>query len=103
MDDKVVLKNVTDDSVPPTTKFVNPNFTLTGELRAAVDPRRLDTLWINTGSLCNLTCENCYIESSPTNDRLAYITLQEVEGLLDEIEQEQMGTTEIGFTGGEPF
>ena len=85
------------------TKFADPNFTLDGYARAAVDPRVLETLWINTGSLCNLTCENCYIESSPTNDRLAYISLTEVCQLLEEIESEQMGTQEIGFTGGEPF
>lgn len=103
MDDKVVLKNLTEDQAAVRSKFSNPDFTVTGELRAAVDPRRLETLWINTGSLCNLTCENCYIESSPSNDRLSYISEQEVIGLLDEIEQEQMGTSEIGFTGGEPF
>ena len=39
----------------------------------------------NTGTLCNLTCRNCYIESSPKNDRLAYITLDEVLVYLDEI------------------
>jgi hypothetical protein len=32
-------------------------------------------LWFNTGTLCNLTCENRYIESSPRNDRLAYVAL----------------------------
>ena len=85
------------------TKFTDPEFTLDGDTRAAVDPRALETLWINTGSLCNLTCENCYIESSPTNDRLAYISLREVCQLLDEIKSEKMGTREIGFTGGEPF
>jgi hypothetical protein len=25
-------------------------------------------------TLCNLACENCYIESSPENDRLVYLT-----------------------------
>lgn len=84
-------------------KFVNPDFTLSGEKRASVDPRNLEILWINTGSLCNLTCENCYIESSPTNDRLAYISLDEVRTLLDEIKAERFDTQEIAFTGGEPF
>jgi hypothetical protein len=36
--------------------------------------KALETLWINTGTLCNLTCRNCYIESSPRNDRLVYLT-----------------------------
>ena len=88
---------------PVTSKFSDPDFTVTGEKRASVDPRKLDTLWINTGSLCNLSCENCYIESTPTNDRLAFILLDDVKTLLDEIEAENFQTSEIAFTGGEPF
>ena len=87
----------------PSSKFSHPDITAKGEARAWVEPVKLETLWINTGSLCNLTCENCYIESSPTNDRLEYITLAEVKTLLDEIETGHFGTSEIGFTGGEPF
>jgi uncharacterized Fe-S cluster-containing radical SAM superfamily protein len=68
-----------------------------------VAPRRLQTLWFNTGTLCNLTCRNCYIESSPRNDRLAYLTLAEVERFLDEAADEALGTELVGFTGGEPF
>ncbi|HEX9931352.1 MAG TPA: radical SAM protein [Allosphingosinicella sp.] len=62
---------------------------------------RLETLWLNTGTLCNLACASCYIESSPTNDALVYLTLAEAEAYLDEARG--MGTREIGFTGGEPF
>lgn len=87
----------------PAEKFSDPHVTTRGEQRAWVDPVALETLWINTGSLCNLACEHCYIESTPTNDRLAFISLLEVEGLLDEIDREGFGTREIGFTGGEPF
>ena len=61
------------------------------------------TLWFNTGTLCNIECVNCYIESSPTNDRLVYITEAEVRGYLDQIAARGWPTTEIGFTGGEPF
>ena len=43
--------------------------------------RALETLWFNTGTLCNLTCRNCYIESSPRNDRLAYLTRDEVANI----------------------
>ena len=64
---------------------------------------RLRTLWINTGSLCNIDCRNCYIESSPENDRLAYITRAEAAAYLDEIARERWPVREIGFTGGEPF
>ena len=53
--------------------------------------------------MCNLTCAACYIESSPKNDRLVYISAAEVAAYLDEIERDGLGTGEIGFTGGEPF
>ena len=55
-------------------KFRDPFVTAKGEARAQVALRALETLWFNTGTLCNLTCRNCYIESSPRNDRLAYLT-----------------------------
>lgn len=84
-------------------KFRDPLVTAKGERRARVGLRRLETLWINTGTLCNLTCRNCYIESSPRNDRLVYLTAAEVGAFLDEIEREALGTRLIGFTGGEPF
>ena len=84
-------------------KFRDPQTTAAGEARAAVALRALRTLWINTGTLCNLTCANCYMESSPTNDRLAYISADEVRAYLDEIAADGLGTGEIGFTGGEPF
>jgi uncharacterized Fe-S cluster-containing radical SAM superfamily protein len=84
-------------------KFQDPETTAKGEPRASVALTGLRTLWINTGSLCNLTCVNCYIESSPTNDRLAYISTDEVRAFLDEIGRDDLPTEEIGFTGGEPF
>ena len=84
-------------------KFQHPEITATGEPRAWVDPIRLETLWFNTGTLCNLACSHCYIESSPKNDRLSYITTSEVETFLNESRDEKMGTQKIGLTGGEPF
>jgi uncharacterized Fe-S cluster-containing radical SAM superfamily protein len=65
--------------------------------------KALETLWINTGTLCNLTCTHCYIESSPTNDRLVYIGAAEVAAYLDEIAALGLATRQIAFTGGEPF
>lgn len=82
-------------------KFRDPWVTAGGEPRARVALERLDTLWINTGTLCNLACRSCYIESSPVNDSLVYPTLAEVEPYLDEASL--LGAREIGFTGGEPF
>jgi MoaA/NifB/PqqE/SkfB family radical SAM enzyme len=84
-------------------KFKDPLITAKGEQRAQVALKSLDTLWFNTGTLCNLTCRNCYIESSPLNDRLVYLTAAEVTTYLDEIERGGLGTRLIGFTGGEPF
>ncbi len=84
-------------------KFENPDLTVTGEERAVVALERLETVWFNTGSLCNIACVNCYIDSTPTNDRLAYISAAEVGALLDELVTDAHPTTEIGFTGGEPF
>ena len=84
-------------------KFEDYQVTAKGENRAFVDMERLDTLWLNTGTLCNITCGNCYIESSPKNDALVYLSYKEVCTYLDEIRDENMGTTEIGITGGEPF
>src|SRR5947208_16755738 len=84
-------------------KFHDPVVTAAGEPRAQVALRALETLWFNTGTLCNLTCQHCYIESSPTNDRLVYLSAAEVAEYLDEIEDLQLGTQLIGFTGGEPF
>ena len=87
----------------PTRKFQDPDWTVTGDRRASVGLDQLRTLWFNTGTLCNITCRNCYIESSPTNDRLVYLSADEVRSYLDEIARDNLGTTEIGFTGGEPF
>src|SRR3546814_4309324 len=84
-------------------KFQDPDRTAAGERRAAVGLRRLTTLWFNTGTLCNLICSNCYIESSPPNDRLDYLTAAEVTGYLEEIQALGMETPEIGFTSEEPL
>ena len=84
-------------------KFVDPLRTAKGEDRAQVALTNPQTLWFNTGTLCNITCVNCYIESSPTNDALVYLSLADVEGYLDQLETRQWGVREIAFTGGEPF
>ena len=70
----------------PAEKFSDPDVTAKGEPRAQVPLLTLETLWFNTGTLCNLACASCYIESSPTNDALLYISAQHVARYLDEIE-----------------
>lgn len=82
-------------------KFRDPRHTAQGKMRASVELRGLETLWINTGTLCNLSCTNCYIESSPFNDRLAWFRIEDLHGFLDEAAAKDLRT--IGFTGGEPF
>lgn len=84
-------------------KFEDPVHTARGERRASVELRAIETLWFNTGTLCNLTCLNCYIESSPRNDALSYLSADEVDRFLGEIDGLRLPTREIGFTGGEPF
>jgi len=84
-------------------KFIDPNITAKGEQRAVVALTNLKTLWFNTGSLCNIACQNCYMESTPTNDSLAYLSSRDVENYLDEIAEADLTVEEIAFTGGEPF
>lgn len=84
-------------------KFRDPFVTAKGEARAQVSLTALETLWINTGTLCNITCANCYIESSPRNDALSYISAAEVAAFLNEAEASNLPLRDVGFTGGEPF
>lgn len=83
--------------------FADAHLTAKGETRASVAWTGLTTLWLNTGTLCNIACANCYIESSPKNDRLVYLKRSDVVPFLDEIDALGEGTKEIGITGGEPF
>lgn len=84
-------------------KFQDPYVTAKGEDRAHVALENPQTLWFNTGTLCNIECENCYILSSPTNDALVYLTADEVSDYLDQLDSRKWGVKEIAFTGGEPF
>ena len=68
-------------------KFKDPEVTLDGATRASVTLSTLKTLWFNTGTRCNLSCPSCYIESSPVNDRLAYLDINDVLPYLDEIKK----------------
>lgn len=80
-------------------KFTDPRITAKGETRATVSFGGYETLWFNTGSLCNIECANCYILSSPTADHFIYLTPEDMAPFLDELTD----PIEIGFTGGEPF
>lgn len=98
------MKDLTDSEASANAgKFQDPRLTARGERRATVSLTNAQTLWFNTGTLCNIECVNCYIESSPTNDALVYITADEVREYLDQITARAWPVTEIAFTGGEPF
>jgi len=81
------------------SKFKDPFVTAKGETRASVPWDQLKTLWLNTGSLCNIECANCYIESSPTADHFSYLRVDEIIPYLDEIDAMDLGKVEIGMTG----
>ncbi|MFT6070761.1 MAG: sulfatase maturation enzyme AslB (radical SAM superfamily) [Bacteriovoracaceae bacterium] len=88
------------------SKFKDRLITAKGEKRAFVPMESMETLWFNTGTLCNLKCANCYIESSPTNDRLVYLEQSDVIPFLEEVKlnkNNKIKVQRIGFTGGEPF
>ncbi|KIC37555.1 radical SAM protein [Leisingera sp. ANG-M7] len=84
-------------------KFQDAFVTADGQQRASVPLSHPETLWFNTGTLCNIECSNCYILSSPTNDALVYLAEAEVRDYLDQIAERNWPIREIGFTGGEPF
>ncbi len=84
-------------------KFQDKYTTAKGETRASVALKNPETLWFNTGTLCNIECVNCYILSSPKNDALIYLNTDDVRPYLDQLEDRKWNAREIGFTGGEPF
>ena len=62
----------------------------------------LDHLWLQiAGTLCNLTCDHCFISCSPTNHSFEILpTTTALRALEDSID---LGVKEYYFTGGEPF
>lgn len=78
-----------------------------GNPRAYVDPKTVDgrpvveDLWVMQGSLCDLNCTHCYVNSSPRNGRLEQIRFDELQPHLEEAAR--FGVRRIYFTGGEPF
>ncbi len=75
---------------------------MTNELPPTVELSHLDHLWFQvSGTLCNLTCEHCFISCSPKNDSFGYLSLEQVKTRLQE--SVALGVKEFYFTGGEPF
>ncbi len=72
------------------------------ELLPLVELSHLDHLWFQvSGTLCNLTCNHCFISCSPKNDSFGHLTLEQVKERLKE--SVALGVKEYYFTGGEPF
>ncbi len=72
-----------------------------GDSRGYIESTELTELWFHTGTNCNLSCPFCLEGSKPGDDRLNFLTLEDVLPFLDEAVG--MGCRKISFTGGEPF
>ena len=62
----------------------------------------LDELWFQVGgTLCNLSCNHCFISCHPGNDNFGFMDLKTIRRYLQE--SQALGVKEYYFTGGEPF
>jgi len=84
-------------------RFEDPARTAKGEPRAWVRLEGLRRLWFNTGTVCNLSCAHCFMESGPRNDTLSWLSRDDIRPYLDEVDREGLSVADLGFTGGEPF
>ncbi len=86
-------------------KFQHTTKTADGQPRGCIKPMGREgfrELWFHTGTKCNLSCPSCLEGSSPTNDRLEFLTQTDVQLYLNESRQFP-NLERICFTGGEPF
>ena len=61
-----------------------------------------DELWFQVGgTLCNLSCNHCFISCHPGNDNFGFLDLETIRRYLRE--SRELGVKEYYFTGGEPF
>ena len=72
-----------------------------GQPRGYIEPESLQELWFHTGTNCNLSCPFCLEGSKPGDNRLQFISFDEVTPLIDEALE--LGVEKFSFTGGEPF
>ncbi len=64
--------------------------------------KAFDELWFQVGgTLCNLSCNHCFISCHPLNDTFGFLDLATVKRYLEE--SATLGVKEYYFTGGEPF
>lgn len=75
---------------------------MNGTQAPLVELAHLDHLWFQVaGTLCNLTCQHCFISCSPHNYAFGFLSLEDVRRRLEE--SIALGVKEYYFTGGEPF
>lgn len=72
-----------------------------GSPRGYIDTQQLRELWFHTGTACNLSCPFCLEGSTPGDDRLGLVKLDDVRPFVDEAVT--LGVEKFSFTGGEPF
>lgn len=61
----------------------------------------LDTLWLQLGTACNLSCSFCHEGSAPADTRLPAISLVQARQAMDQALA--LGVARFAFTGGEPL
>lgn len=76
-------------------------YTSRNEPRGYIQPQTLDELWFHTGTSCNLRCPSCFEGSKPGDQRIEFLTLDDVRSFMDEALD--LGVKTFSFTGGEPF
>ncbi len=75
--------------------------TADGQPRGYIQPQALTELWFHTGTNCNLQCPFCLEGSKPGDNRISFLTFDDVQPLMDEALA--LGVEKYSFTGGEPF
>ena len=66
----------------------------------APPPDKLDFIWLNLTSRCNLKCLHCYNESSPSNNN-DKLTTSDWKSIIDQ--SFSIGCRQLQFIGGEPM
>ena len=75
--------------------------TSSGDVRGYIQPEFLKELWFHTGTNCNLRCPFCFEGSKPGDNRINFLTFEDVKPLIQE--SLDLGVEKFSFTGGEPF
>ena len=69
--------------------------------RGYIQPESLRELWFHTGTNCNLRCPFCLEGSRPGDNRINFLTFDDVKPFIQEALD--LGVEKLSFTGGEPF